>query len=94
MNSPLAIPNNYTIFAYPFFYVLAPRPLSTRLGAFSFPRNIFPQIFSEIFSNLAKATFFCIFGAENYGGKGHLSLPKWGGVVAFVGSLYIATGIY
>lgn len=49
------------------FRILAPRPLSSRLGAFLLPRNIFPQIFSEIFSNQTKATFFCIFGAKNYG---------------------------
>ena len=51
-----------------------------KIGGFLLPRNIFPQIFSENFSNLAKATFFCIFGAKNYGGKRHLVLPKWGGV--------------
>ena len=66
------------------FLILASRPLSTRLGAFSSPRNISPQIFSEIFSNQAKATFFCIFGAKNYGGRRLLALPKWGGVSLFV----------
>ena len=39
------------------FLILAPCPLSTRLGAFLSPRNIFPQIFSEIFSNLPRRLF-------------------------------------
>ena len=86
---PLSLPTNSIL-----SYFSTPCPLSSRLGAFSFPRDIFPQIFSEIFSNLAKATFCWIFGAKNYGGRRHLSLPKWGGVSLFVGSLYIVTGFY
>ena len=80
-NSPLAFPNNSTIFAPNLIlsYFSTPCPLSSRLGAFLFPRNIFSQIFSEIFSQSDKATFCCIFGAKNYGGKGRFSLPKWGG---------------
>ena len=97
---PLSLPTNSIL-----SYFSTPCPLSSRLGAFSFPRNIFPQIFSEIFSKQTKATFFCIFGAKNYvflgrtffcfygaknyGGKGHLSLPKWGGY-PFLYAPYIA----
>ena len=39
------------------------------MGAFLSPRNISPQIFSEIFSNQTKATFFYFFGAKNYEGR-------------------------
>ena len=88
-NYPLAITNNSTIFAHIILsYFSTPCPLSTRLGAFSFPRNIFPKIFSEIFFTKAKATFFWIFGAKNYGGRRLLALPKWGGWSLFVCSPY------
>ena len=76
------------------FLILASRPLSTRLGAFSSPRNIFPQIFSEIFSNQTKATFFWIFGAKNYGGKGAFCSPNRGGWSFFARSPHNKLALY
>ena len=58
------------------FHILAPLAPFPQDWGLSLPRNIFPQIFSEIFSNQTKATFFWIFGAKNYGGRGHLSLRQ------------------
>ena len=81
---PLSLPTNSIL-----SYFSTPCPLSSRLGAFSFPRNIFPQIFSEIFYNQTKATFCCIFGAKNYGGRRLLPLRKWGGC-PFLYAPYIA----
>ena len=100
-NSPLAFPNNSTIFALNLIlsYFSVSRPLSTRLGAFSFPRNIFPQIFSEIFSTQGQADFFlyfwreklCFLGAnfflllwrEKLWGLNLLSAPRMGGGIPF-----------
>ena len=70
-----------------------------KIGGFPFPRNIFPQIFSEIFSNQTKVTFFCIFGAKNYGGKGTFCSPNRGGcpflqALHTINRLYISTGIH
>lgn len=105
MNYPLAFPNNSTTFAPNLIlsYFSTPRPLSIRLGAFSYPKH-FPANFFRNFFQSAKATFFCIFGAKNYGsfqvtffhifgaknygGKRHLPLRQWGGVSFVAYSLY------
>lgn len=84
MNSPLAIPNNSTIFAHElhFFHILAPLAPFPQDWGLSFSPKHFPTNFFRNFFQSAKATFFCIFGAKNYGGRRHLSLPKWGGWVS------------
>ena len=59
------------------FHILAPlAPFLQDWELSLSPETFSRKFFSEIFSNLAKATFFWIFGAKNYGGRGHLSLPK------------------
>lgn len=91
---PLSLPTKTLLL------ILAPCPLSTRLGAFSFPRNIFPQIFSEIFSNLprwlfsvflvrkivalSKWLFFISLVRKIMGAKGSCRSPNGGGVSLFV----------
>ena len=51
------------------FHILAPRPLSTRLGAFLFPETFSHKFFPKFFPPKGRLTFFCIFGAENYEGE-------------------------
>ena len=74
------------------FLILASRPLSTRLGAFSSPRNIFPQIFSEIFSTQGQADFLLYFWREKLWGWRALAAPPLGGVSLFAYSLYSKQG--
>ena len=89
MNFPLAIPNNSTIFAHTILsYFSTPCPLSTRLGAFLFPRNIFPQIFSENFSNLPRRLFAVFLVRKIMGVEGAGRSPNGGGVPFCMLSLY------
>ena len=72
--------NNSTIFALIFHILAPPRPLSTRLGAFSSPVTFSRKNFPKFFPPKGKLTFFCIFGAKNYEGERLLSLRNRGGV--------------
>ena len=62
------------------FLILAPRPLSTRLGAFSSPETFFHKFFPKFFPIRPRRTFFYFYGAKKYGGRRLLPLPRWGGV--------------
>ena len=48
---------------HPIFHILAPRPLSTRLGAFSSPKH-FPTNFSRNFFQSCQGDFFLYFWCE------------------------------
>ena len=57
-NSPLAITNNSTIFAHIILsYFSTPCPLSTRLGAFSFPETFSRKFFPKFFPILPRRLF-------------------------------------
>lgn len=95
------------LFLHPIFHILAPLAPFPQDWGLSFPPKHFPANFFRNFFTKAKATFFCIFGAKNYGflgrtffyffgaknyeGRGHLSLRKWGGWSLFAGSPYSRT---
>ena len=66
------------------FLILASRPLSTRLGAFSSPETFSHKIFPKIFSNQTKANFFLLFWCEKLWGLKALVAPQMGGVSLFV----------
>ena len=65
------------------FLILASRPLSTRLGAFSSPETFSHKIFPKIFSNQTKANFFLLFWCEKLWGLKALAAPQMGGGVPF-----------
>ena len=78
-NSPLAIPNNSTIFAL-IFHILALRPLSTRLGAFLSPET-FSHIFFPKFFPIRPRRLFSVFLVRKImGAKGSCRSPNGGGV--------------
>ena len=68
MNYPLAFTNNSTIFAHEtnLSYFSTPRPLSSRLGAFFYPKHSPVKKFPKFFPPKGRLTFCCIFGAKNY----------------------------
>ena len=75
------------------FLILAPRPLSTRLGAFLFPETFSCKFFPKFFPPKGRRTFFYFYGAKNYGGKGLFSPQNRGGCPSFMPFLHIAKGL-
>ena len=75
------------------FLILAPRPLSTRLGAFFYPETFSCKFFPKFFPPKGRRTFFYFYGAKNYGGKGLFSPQNRGGCPSFMPFLHIAKGL-
>ena len=70
------------------FHILAPLAPFPQDWGLSLPPKHFPANFFRNFFTKGRATFFCIFGAKNYGGERHLSLRQRGGPLSY--ALYIA----
>ena len=89
-NSPLAITNNSTIFAHTILsYFSTPCPLSTRLGAFSFPETFSRKFFPKFFLILPRRLFSVFLVRKIMGVEGSCRSLNGGGWSLFAGSLYI-----
>ena len=108
-NYHLAITNNSTIFVHIILsYFSTPRPLSTRLGAFSYPETFSRKFFPKFFPILPRRLFsgflvrkIMVSWGELFSTflvrkimrvEGTCRSANGGGWSLFAGSLYIATG--
>ena len=93
-NSPLAIPNNSTIFAHTILsYFSTPCPLSTRLGAFSYPETFSRKFFPKFFPIRPRRLFSGFLVRKIMGAKGTCRSLNGGGC-PFLYAIYIANSIH
>ena len=86
-NSPLAITNNSTIFAHTILsYFSTPCPLSTRLGAFSYPETFSRKFFPKFFPIRPRRLFSGFLVRKIMGVEGSWRSPNRGGWSLFAGS--------
>ena len=78
-NSHLAITNNSTIFALIFHILAPPRPLSTRLGAFSYPETFSRKFFPKFFPIRPRRLFSVFLVRKIMGVKGTCRSTNRGG---------------
>ena len=93
-NYPLAFPNNSTIFAHTILsYFSTPCPLSTRLGAFSYPETFSRKFFPKFFPILPRRLFSVFLVRKIMGVKGFFRPQIGGGGCHLLHPRYIVTGI-
>ena len=77
---------------HPIFYILAPRPLSTRLGAFSSPETFSHKFFPKFFP-IRPRRLFSVFLVRKIMGAKHSCRSPNGGGYPFLYALHIANGV-
>ena len=95
MNYPLAFTNNSTIFANEtnLSYFSTPRPLSSRLGAFFYPKHSPVKNFRKFFQPKVGELFSIFMVRKIMGVKGTCRSGNRGGCPSFMPFLHIAKGL-